>query len=59
MSGVNTTGLELGSCKGSCREVSVDDGAPSDEDPLQVKIFLDYAEYIARRHVAVTVRINA
>jgi len=33
---VDTTGLELGSCLGGGREVRVDDGAPSGEDPLQV-----------------------
>jgi hypothetical protein len=37
----------------------VDDGAPSDEDPLQVKVFLNCIDYIARKHVAVTGRINA
>lgn len=46
MSGVDTTGLELGSCKGSGREVRVDDGAPSSGDPLQVTWYLKYYEYI-------------
>lgn len=46
MSEVDTTGLELGSCKGSGREVSMDDGAPSGEDPLQVAKVKNWMQYI-------------
>jgi hypothetical protein len=40
-------GLELGSCEGIGREVDVDDGVPSNEDPLQVTEFVN-ATYIYR-----------
>jgi hypothetical protein len=58
MSGVDTTGLELGSCKGGCREVSVDDGAPSGGDPLQVKVLENWRYHIALAYMVIIGWIN-